>query len=79
MELIRAKMLKEGFNSLGKVAHEAEVSYLRKIGFNDKDVEFSDQLRYFRNGITYYGKIFDEEYAQKVFNYLRKIYPLLIK
>lgn len=61
MELIRAKMLKEGFNSLGKGAHEAEVSYLRKIGFNDKEVEFSDQLRYFRNGITYYGKIFDQE------------------
>ena len=33
MELIRAKMLLEGYNAAGQGAHEAEVSYLRVLGF----------------------------------------------
>ena len=77
MELIRAIMLKNGFNSSGKGAHEAEVSYLRELGFKENDVMFADQLRYFRNGIVYYGKILDAEYAKKVIGFLEKIYPEL--
>ena len=77
MELIRARMLKEGFNSVGKGAHEAEVVYLKKIGFKDSEIDFADQLRYFRNGILYYGKTFDEEYAHKVIDFLEKVYPVL--
>jgi len=42
MELIRAKMLTEGFNSSGKGAHEAEVAYLKKLGFKDSEVGFAD-------------------------------------
>lgn len=72
MESIRAKMLMKGFNSSGKGAHEAEVAYLREINFNENDVQFIDQLRYFRNGILYYGKIFDKEYAKKVLGFLNK-------
>ena len=34
MELIRAKMLLEGYNSSGVGAHEAEVSYMRVLGFD---------------------------------------------
>jgi hypothetical protein len=74
MELIRAKMLLEGYNSSGNGAHEAEVSYLRLLGFSEVDIQFMDQLRYFRNGILYYGKIFDKEYAIKVINFLNKFY-----
>lgn len=74
MELIRAKMLKEGFSTFGKGAHEAEVAYLKKIDFKDKEIEFVDELRYFRNGILYYGKSFDSEYANKVLEFLEKIY-----
>ncbi|MBT3836157.1 hypothetical protein HOD05_05145 [Candidatus Woesearchaeota archaeon] len=77
MELIRARMLKEGFNSVGKGAHEAEVVYLKKIGFKDSEIDFADQLRYFRNGILYYGKTFDEEYAHKVIDFLEKVYLVL--
>ena len=77
MELIRARMLKEGFNSVGKGAHEAEVAYLKKIGFKDSEIDFADQLRYFRNGILYYGKTFDEEYAHKVIDFLEKVYLVL--
>lgn len=73
MELIRARMLREGFNSVGKGAHEAEVVYLRKLGFKSSEVEFADQLRYYRNGIIYYGKTFDEEYAEKVIRFLEKV------
>ena len=51
IELIRAKMLKDGFKAHGEGAHEAEVSYMRKIGFNELDISFMNELRYFRNGI----------------------------
>jgi len=73
MELIRADMLIRGFNSSGQGAHEAEVAYLKKIGFSDNDIQFANQLRYFRNGIVYYGKSFDKEYADKVISFLEKI------
>ncbi len=77
MELIRACMLKEGYNASGLGAHEAEVSYLRKIGFNETDIQFANQMRYFRNGITYYGKQLDTEYAKDVFEFMKKAYPKL--
>ena len=79
MELIRAKMLAAGFNASGSHAHEAEVSYLREINFSESDVQFVNTLRYFRNGITYYGKKLDKEYAERVIDFLKKIFPLLKK
>lgn len=77
MDIIRAKMLEKGFNATGYEAHKAEVSYLKKLKFNEKDVQFCDQLRYFRNGIMYYGKWKNKEYAEKVVEFLKKIYPKL--
>lgn len=74
MEIIRADMLLKGYNASGIGAHEAEVSYARKLGFNESDIQFLDQLRYFRNGMLYYGTIFDEEYAKKVIGFTKKIY-----
>jgi hypothetical protein len=79
MELIRAKMLLEGYNASGQGAHEAEVAYLRTLGFKEKDVQFADQLRYFRNGMLYYGTSLDEEYAQKVIEFTNKLYKELSK
>lgn len=79
MEAIRAEMLKNGFSASGLGAHEAEVSYLRNLKFMESDVQFLNQLRYFRNSITYYGKILDREYAEKVLKFLNKIYPKLMK
>ena len=79
MELIRAAMLRNGFNSSGKGAHEAEVSYMRYLQFTENDIKFADQLRYFRNGIVYYGKIMDAEYAKKVVNFLNNNYAKLKK
>jgi hypothetical protein len=70
MEIIRAKMLFDGYASSGLSAHEAEVSYLKILGFKDNKVEFINELRYFRNSITYYGKILDKEYAIKVVDFL---------
>lgn len=78
MELIRARMLLNGFSTTGVGAHEAEVSYLKELGFSENEVQFADQLRYFRNGIIYYGKILDKEYAEKVLNFLNKIYSRLV-
>ena len=77
IELIRAKLLIDGFSSSGKGAHEAEVSYMRKLDFNESDVGFMNDLRYFRNGILYYGKNFDKEYGKKVLDFLKKIHPKL--
>lgn len=79
MFLIRAELYLKGFSSSGQGAHEAEVSYLRAMEFNENEVEFIDQLRYFRNGIMYYGKSFDKEYAEKVVEFTKKIYLKLRK
>jgi len=74
MELVRAKMLLCGYNSSGQGAHEAEVAYLRVLGFNEKDVQFVDQIRFFRNGMLYYGTILDKEYADKVISFTKENY-----
>lgn len=77
MELIRAKMLTLGYNSLGLGAHEAEVSFLRELGFGEKEVLFWNKVRSSRNGITYYGKIFDKIDAEEVITFIETIYPKL--
>ncbi|MBN2880471.1 hypothetical protein JXM83_00300 [Candidatus Woesearchaeota archaeon] len=79
MELIRAKMFLKGYNASGQGAHEAEVAYLQILGFKEKDIQFTDQLRYFRNGMLYYGTSLDEEYATKVVEFVNIIYSRLQK
>ena len=79
MELIRAKLLTEGYASSGQYSDEAEVSYLQNLKFHENEIIFLNELRYFRNSVTYYGKILDKEYAQKVFSFTTKIYPKLTK
>ena len=77
MELIRAKMLLEGYNASGFGAHEAEVSYMRVLGFTENDVQFADQIRFFRNGMLYYGTQLDRTYAEKVIEFTKRLYPKL--
>ncbi|MBS3138236.1 hypothetical protein J4207_00860, partial [Candidatus Woesearchaeota archaeon] len=79
MELLRAKMLLNGYNASGIGAHEAEVAYMRLLGFEEKDVQFADQIRFFRNGMLYYGTILDKEYAEKVLLFLEKVRKQLTK
>jgi hypothetical protein len=76
LEFVRARMILDGFKS---DSHEAEVSYMNELSFSNFEVRFVNELRYFRNGIKYYGKILDEEYADKVLDFLKKIYPKLKK
>ncbi len=77
MELIRAKLLLDGYHSSGQFAHEAEVSYLKKLGFSDNEISFVNEIRYFRNSVTYYGKLLSVEYAKKVTKFITTIYPKL--
>src|SRR3989338_7581468 len=79
MELIRAKMLMKGYNASGVGWHEAEVSYLRILGFVEKDVQFADQIRFFRNGMLYYGTILYKDYAEIVIEFTKRIYLKLKK
>ncbi|MEM2131200.1 MAG: hypothetical protein QXR96_01625 [Candidatus Woesearchaeota archaeon] len=74
MFLLRAYMLKKGFTSTGIGAHEAEVSFAKTLDFTEKEISLLDQLRYFRNGILYYGKRFDKEYAEKIIEFTKKKY-----
>ena len=74
MELIRARMLLDGYNASGFGAHEAEVAYLRILGYSETEIQFVDRLRYFRNGMLYYGTILDQEYAQIVIKFTKKNY-----
>jgi hypothetical protein len=77
IELLRAKLLVDGYNS--KSSHEAEVAYMRNLGFIEKDVDFMNELRYLRNRIKYYGIVFDIEYAEQVHSFMNKILPILNK
>ncbi|HZX45268.1 MAG TPA: hypothetical protein VFF28_06310 [Candidatus Nanoarchaeia archaeon] len=79
MNLVRAKLYMIGYSASGQGAHEAEVSYLRELGFSEKDVQFADQLRYFRNGILYYGTSLDKEYADKVLEFTKTVHSKLKK
>lgn len=72
-------MFLDGFKASGISAHEAEVSYLRKLKFSEIDVNFVNELRYRRNGIVYYGKNTDAEYANKVLKFINEKYPNLAK
>lgn len=76
LQLIRAKMLLDGYKT---DSHEAEVSYFKILGFSEAETNFLDELRYFRNGTKYYGIIIDKEYAEKVFAFMNKNYPILRK
>ncbi len=78
LELIRAKMLLNGYNATGQGAHEAEVAYMRLLNFKENDIRFVNQIRFFRNGMLYYGTIVDVEYAEKVFEFTKEIYPKLV-
>jgi len=79
MFLIRAKMVLEGYYASGKGAHEAEISFLKILNFKDLDIQFLDQMRYYRNGMLYYGTNLDEEYAKKVIEFTKKNYFKLRK
>ena len=73
IELIRAKMFIDGFNSNN--SHEAEISYMERIKLSEAEIRFMDELRYNRNGIKYYGKRFEPEYAEKVLKFVKQIQP----
>ncbi len=77
MFLVRAKLYHDGYSAGGQGAHEAEVAFARNLGFSEGDVQFLDELRYFRNGILYYGRRLDAEYAKLVLEFMNKIYPKL--
>jgi len=79
MFLVRAKMLLSGYYAIGNHAHEAEVSYLKILNFNKAYVQFLDKMRYYRNGMLYYGTKLDREYAKKVIKFTEKIYFKLRK
>ncbi|MCK4996968.1 hypothetical protein KAS08_01570 [Candidatus Pacearchaeota archaeon] len=74
LESIRSKMFLLGYSSTGHGAHEAEVAFSRKILERENDVQFLNKLRYFRNGMIYYGMIFDLEYAKDVVDFTKRIY-----
>lgn len=77
MVLIRAKMYLEGYTTSGKGAYEAEVSFMKTLGFKEEDIRFMDKMRYFRNGILYYGSTLDKEYAKKVVTFTKNNYSNL--
>jgi hypothetical protein len=79
MEALRALLLLNGFKSSSQFSHEAEVSFLKELGFNESDVSFLNDLRYSRNSVIYYGKLLDVEFSEKAFSFLNKIHPKLIE
>jgi len=79
MELIRSKMFEKGFRASGHYAHEAEISFLSELGFSEDKLIFADDLRKARNGILYYGKKFEKEFALKVIGFMNDTVKKLAK
>lgn len=77
MHLVRAKLYLDGYYARGQGTHEAEISYLHILKVSEEEVRSLDQMRYFRNGILYYGTFLDAEYAEKVISFTKKMYPKL--
>lgn len=77
IELIRAKLQLDGYNT-GQ-SHEAEVAYLKMLGFSLYETKTMDELRYYRNGTKYYGVILDIKYAEHVILFMQEIYTKLLK
>lgn len=77
IEKIRAKMLLDGYNASGNFAHEAEVSYMRNLGCSDFEMSFVNELRQARNGINYYGKMYESNYAKLCYDFLIQLNPKL--
>ncbi len=73
MALVRAKLYSKGLSCSGKGAHEAEVAYTKKLRFSENEIKFLNALRFRRNGILYYGKEHDEEYAEQTLNFSKQI------
>ncbi len=74
MFLVRAEMYSSGYVARGHGAHEAEVAFVRNIGVVESEVLFLDRIRYFRNGMLYYGTNVDKEYTEKVIVFTKKSY-----
>jgi len=70
-------MFIDGYNAGN--SHDAEVSYMKNLSFAESEIIFMDELRYYRNGIKYYGTMLDMEYAQKVLQYTHLLFPRLRK
>ena len=63
---------------INKLSQKNIIEFFKKtLNFNTNHIRTIDQLRYFRNGILYYGKQFDKEYAEKITNLLEIIYNKL--
>ena len=77
IEKIRAKLLLDGYNASGNFAHEAEVAYMKNLSFSDFEVSFVNELRQARNGINYYGKLYEKDYAQSCYEFLLDLNPKL--
>ncbi len=77
MELVRAKMFLDGYNAGN--SHEAEVSYMKILDFEESDIKFMDELRYYRNGTKYYGTMLGKDYAKKVLEFMNNNYSKLVK
>lgn len=78
LEKIRAKMLLAGLNATGNFAHEAEVAFMSQLNFTDHEISFVNELRQARNGITYYGKLYEVKYADKCYRFLTEIWKKLL-
>ncbi|HLD55362.1 MAG TPA: hypothetical protein VJB35_03830 [Candidatus Nanoarchaeia archaeon] len=71
LQILRSKMLFAGLSASGNYAHEAEVSYMNFLGFNQSQISFVNTLRKSRNGINYYGKMFEKGYANDCYKFLK--------
>ncbi len=76
IELIDALLAIEGFKSW---SHEANISFLSKIGFTETEIRRLDLSRKKRHSSKYYGVSFSLEESKEEIRYLDKVFNKILK
>jgi hypothetical protein len=74
-ELIEARLALEGYKSY---SHQATILFLKKFKqFNEFEISFLENLRKFRHGLKYYGKLASVSDSLKVLKFFKDIFSKL--
>jgi len=76
IELIDALLALKGYKSW---SHEANIAFLRKLGFAETEIKRLDLSRRRRHSSKYYGVFFSKEEAREEVNELEKAFKKLLR
>ncbi len=63
IEYIEAIMAEKGYKSY---SHEADISFLRELGFKESEIARMDEIRRLRHKSKYYGEVIKKEIVEDI-------------